>query len=73
MSKEEKGKKFGRLYLESFKQAVVAEAEREGNLTLVYERHGISRHAMQDWLQQYGSNSYHQHKRKRRSLQSVRG
>ena len=43
MSKEEKGKKFGRLYLESFKQAVVAEAEREGNLTLVCERHGISR------------------------------
>lgn len=73
MSKEVKGKKFGRLYLESFKQEVVAEAEREGNLTLVCARHGISYHAMQDWLQEYGSDSYHQNKRKRRSLSEREG
>lgn len=68
MSKEVKGKKFGRLYLDSFKQEVVAEAEREGNLAFVCERHGISSHALRDWLLQYGSHSYHQNKRKRRSL-----
>ena len=73
MSKEEKGKKFGRLYLESFKERVVAEAEREGNLALVCSRHGISTHALNDWLQQYGSISYHSGKRKRRSLSEREG
>lgn len=73
MSKEEKGKKFGRLYLESFKQEVVAEAEREGNLALVCARHGISSNAMRDWLKTYGSSSYHQNKKKRRSLSEREG
>lgn len=71
MSREVKGKKFGRLYLESFKQAVVKEAELEGNLALVCERHSISARAIQDWMRQYGSVSYHQNKKIRRSL-SVR-
>jgi transposase-like protein len=73
MSKEVKGKKFGRLYLESFKQAVAAEAEREGNLALVCERHGISTKAIQDWMKIYGSISYHENKTKRRSLSEREG
>lgn len=68
MSREVKGKKFGRLYLESFKQAVVKEAELEGNLALVCERHSISSRAIQDWMRQYGSVCYHQNKKIRRSL-----
>jgi transposase-like protein len=68
MSKEVKGKKFGRLYLESFKQEVVEEAEREGNLALVCARHGISTNAIQDWMLLYGSPAYHQGKNRMRSL-----
>lgn len=68
MSKEVKGKKFGRLYLESFKQEVVAEAEREGNLALVCERHGISTNAIRNWMLLYGSAAYHRGKNRRRSL-----
>ena len=65
MSKEVKGKKFGRLYLESFKQEVVAEAEREGNLGLVCERHRISTHALQSWMKVYRSDDYAGRSRRR--------
>ena len=68
MSKEEKGKKFGRLYLESFKREVVVEAEFEGSLALVCARHGISTRTIQNWMKLYGSSSYHQNRKKKRSL-----
>ncbi|MGY4386108.1 transposase-like protein [Pedobacter sp. UYP24] len=73
MSKEVSGKRFGRLYLESFKQDIVKEAELEGSLALVCERHGISKTAIQDWMKQYGSAFYHAGKRKRRSLSEREG
>jgi len=73
MSIEEKGKKFGRLYLESFKQEVVAEAELEGNLALVCSRHGISTNALQEWMLLYGSVGYHEGKNRRRSLSEREG
>lgn len=68
MSKEMDDKKFGRMYLESFKQDVVKEVEREGSLALVCARHGISSSAMQEWMNKYGSLSYHENKSKRRNL-----
>lgn len=73
MSKEVEGKRFGRLYLESFKQEVVKEAEREGNLALVCERHEISLNAIQDWMKLYGSPAYHEGKSRRRSLSEREG
>lgn len=65
MSKEVKVKKFGRLYLESFKREVVAEVEREGNMKLVCERHGISSHAVGNWVKIYRSDSYPLRSRRR--------
>lgn len=73
MSKEVNGKKFGRLYLESFKRAVVKEAEVEGSLALICERHGLSSGSIQDWMKQYGSDCYHQNKSRRRSLSEREG
>jgi transposase-like protein len=73
MSREVNGKKFGRLYLESFKQAVVKEAELEGSLALICERHSISLHALGNWMKAYGSTSYHANKNKRRSFSEREG
>lgn len=73
MSRELAGKKFGRLYLESFKQAVVKEAESEGSLALICERHGISKNSLQSWMNHYGSAGYHEGKSKRRSLSEREG
>ncbi len=65
MSKEVKVKKFGRLYLECFKREVVAEVEREGNMKLVCERHGISSNAVGNWVKIYRSDSYPLRSRRR--------
>ncbi len=73
MSREVSGKKFGRLYLESFKQSVVKEVELEGSLSLISERHGISFHSVQTWMNTYGSASYLKGKRRRRSLSEREG
>jgi transposase-like protein len=73
MSREESDKKFGRRYLESFKQAVVKEVEVEGNLVMICARHEISRRGLQKWMDQYGSVSYQLGKRKRRSLSEREG
>jgi transposase len=68
MSKEIKGKKYGRLYLESYKKSIVAEIEREdGAISLVCERHGLTRSAVQHWLDKYASSSYFENRQKRRS------
>lgn len=68
MLKGIKEKKFGRLYLESYKKEVVGEIEREGNaVSLVCERHGLNPKAVQAWLNKYGSSKYFENKRKRRS------
>jgi len=68
MSKEVTGKKFGRLYLESYKKAIVAEIESEGNaVSLICSRHGLSRTAVGQWLNKYGSSQYFASKQKRRS------
>lgn len=68
MSKEIDGKRFGRLYLESFKQDLVKEVEREGSLVLICARHGISASTVQEWMNKYGSLSYHENKSKMRTL-----
>lgn len=73
MPGELESKKIGRVYLDSFKRAVVKEAEQEGNLSMVCKRHGISTHAIQDWMNQYGSIAYQQNKSKRRSLSEREG
>lgn len=72
MSKEIKGKKFGRLYLESYKKSIVAEVEREGGaVSLVSERHGISRNRVQVWMGKYGSVDYLASRGKRRSPSEI--
>lgn len=68
MSKEIKGKKFGRLYLESYKKTIVAEVEREGGaVSLVSERHGLVRSRVQAWMNKYGSSNYLAGRQKRLS------
>lgn len=68
MSREVAGKKFGRLYLASFKKQIVAEIEVEGSVVLVCERHGVNRHTVQMWINRYGSASYIESKGKKRNL-----
>lgn len=68
MSKEINGKKYGRLYLESYKKTVVAEVELEGGaVSLVSERHGLNRTRVQVWMRKYGSADYLASRQKRRS------
>jgi transposase-like protein len=68
MSKEIKGKKYGRLYLESYRKAVVLEVEREGGaIALVSERHGLRSKLVQIWTGKYGSAEYLASRGKRRS------
>lgn len=68
MSKEVTGKKFGTRYLESYKRLIVAEIESEENaVSLVCSRHGLSRTAVGQWLNKYGSSAYFASKLKRRS------
>lgn len=68
MSKEIKGKKFGRLYLESYKKSIVAEVEGEGGaINLVCERHNLQASTVQNWTRKYGSIDYLACKQKRRS------
>jgi len=71
MTKEIKGEKYGRLYLESYKREKVAEVELEGSINMVCERHGLSITTIQRWLKTYGSPSYQQSKHKRRSLDEI--
>ena len=73
MLSEGRSKKFGRLYLESFKQEVVREAELEGSLAFVCQRHGISETTLQRWMSKYGSIAYQQGKSRRRSLSEREG
>jgi transposase-like protein len=68
MKKEVAGKKFGRLYLESFKKQIVAEIEIEGSIVLICERHGLNRKTVQIWVNRYGSASYLGNKGKRRNV-----
>ncbi|MGY4386698.1 transposase [Pedobacter sp. UYP24] len=69
MSKEIKGKKYGRLYLESYKKSIVAEIEREGNaIKMVCERHGLDVNTASRWVQSYASSTYFEQKKKRRSV-----
>lgn len=68
MLKEVNGKRFGRLYLESYKKIVVAEVELEGGaVSLVSERHGLLRSRVQVWMNKYGSSDYLSGRKKRRS------
>lgn len=68
MSKEIKGKKFGRLYLESYKKSIVAEVEREGGaISLICERHGLNLSRVRAWVIKYGSADYLAGRKKRRS------
>lgn len=62
------GKKFGRLYLESFKKQIVSEIEIEGSIALTCERHDLNRRTAQLWIKRYGSASFHENKGERRNL-----
>lgn len=63
-----KGKKYGRYYLESYKQSIVSEIEREGNaIKMVCERHGLPTGTVTKWMDGYASNIYFEQKKKRRS------
>lgn len=69
MSKQINEKKYGKLYLESYKLAVVAEVEREGGLVkMVSERHGLDRSRVCAWMNKYGSSEYLANRPKRRSV-----
>lgn len=68
MTKEIKGKKFGRLYLPSYKIEIVKECEEEASVALVCERHGLAKGTVTTWMRQYSSLSYQQNKGKRRTL-----
>jgi transposase len=68
MSKEEKEKRYGRFYLESYKKTIVAEIESEGHaIKMVCERHGLSSGTVNKWIESYGSSIYFEQKKKRRS------
>lgn len=68
MTKEIKGKKFGRLYLPAYKIEIVKECEDEGSIVLVCERHSLARGTVSTWMRQYSSQEYQQNKSKRRTL-----
>jgi len=68
MKKEIKGKKFGRLYLPSYKTEIVKECEQEGNIALICERHNLSIGTVKTWMRQYSSQSYQQNRSKRTTL-----
>lgn len=66
---ENQHKKYGRLYLESYKRAIVAEIEREGNgIKIVCERHGLPTSSVHRWISEYGSPDYLANRQHRRSL-----
>ncbi|WP_207533932.1 hypothetical protein, partial [Desertivirga arenae] len=68
MSKEIKGKKFGRLYLESYKKTIIAEVEREGgSINLICDRHNLAKSTVLAWAVKYGSSEYLANRQKRRS------
>jgi transposase len=68
MSKEIKGKKYGRLYLETYKKSIVSEIESEGNaIKMVCERHNLSANTVSKWVESYASSTYFEQKKKRRS------
>jgi transposase len=72
MLKEIKGKKYGRLYLESYRKSVVLEVEREGGaIALVSERHGLRPKLVQKWAIKYGSAEYLSRRGKRRSPMEI--
>lgn len=68
MSKEIKGKKYGRLYLESYKKTVVSQVEQEGSLMLLCDRLGLNRKTVSSWMKVYGSANYADNRRLRRPL-----
>jgi transposase len=69
MSKEIKGKRYGRLYLESYKKEVVRSIEEEGSIILICDRLGLGRSTVAGWLKQYGSAAYHSRKPLRHNSQ----
>jgi transposase len=70
MNKEIKGKRYGRLYLESYKKAVVKSIEEEGSIILICDRLGLGRSTVCGWLKQYGSAAYHSQKPLRHNSQT---
>lgn len=69
MSKQINENKYGKLYLASYKLAIVAEVEREGELLkMVCERHGLDQSRVRAWMNKYGSSEYLGSRPKRHSL-----
>lgn len=71
MSKEIKDQKYGRLYLTGFKKQLVAEVEKEdvaGAIKMVCERHGVGHKTLCTWMNKYGSATYKNNRRPRRTL-----
>ena len=66
MSKEIKGKKYGRLYLPEYKKHVVGLIEKEGSVIMICERLGISKTAVRKWIKEYASSEYLNSRSKRR-------
>lgn len=54
-------------YLVSYKKQIVAEAEQIGSIKMVAETHKIPATTMHEWMTEYGSISYHQHKKTHRT------
>jgi len=73
MKKEIKGKKFGRLYLPSYKEQIVKECEQERNIALVCERFDLCIGTVTPWMRQYSSLSYQQNRSKRTTLSEREG
>jgi len=69
MSVEITDAKFGRLYQESYKKAIVLEIEREGiSVAFSCARHGLSTAVVYSWIKKYGSSEYLSSRQKKRSL-----
>lgn len=67
MSKEIEGKKYGRLYLESYKKSVVKQVEEAGSVTMICERLGLRRKTVTAWMKVYHSPDYESKRSPRRS------
>lgn len=68
MSKEIEGKKYGRLYLESYKKTVVEQVEQVGSVMLICERLGLTKKTVTSWMKIYRSADYQSTRLARRSL-----
>lgn len=66
MSKEIEGKKYGRLYLESYKKSVVKQVEEAGSVMLICERLGLKKNTVTSWMKMYRSADYPNKRQARR-------